>query len=85
MRTKKVVIAGSFSVYGEMKKLAKELEDLGLSCSLPKHFKGYTNAAEIEKLKGEVKRSEIKLNKMDYKRIGEVEKCFLIRSEMLIS
>jgi len=84
MGTKKVVIAGSFSVYEEMKELTKELMDIGLSYGLPKHFKGYTKTAEIERLKNEVKRSEIKLNKGDYKKIGEVEKWFLIRSETLI-
>jgi hypothetical protein len=72
----KVVIGGSFSVYEEMKELARKLEEIGVGCVLPKHFKGYKSSNLIEQIKQDVKNGKTILTEEDYKRIGEVESWF---------
>lgn len=74
---KKIVIAGSFAAFEEMKKLAQEIEaKLKIKCILPRHFRGYDNSFQIEELKRKFKNGLIKLKKEDYLKIGKVEKWF---------
>lgn len=75
---KKIVIAGSFAAYEEMKELARKLEAaLKIKCILPKHFRGYTDSSQIEDLKKKFKNGEIILTPKDFLKIGKVEKWFL--------
>ena len=77
----KVVIGGSFSVYDEMKNLAKKLEEIGIDVILPKHSKGYEDASLMREYKQAIINGKIELNEEDYKRIGEVETSFFKQIE----
>jgi nucleoside 2-deoxyribosyltransferase len=79
---KKIVIAGSFAVFEEMKELAKKLEtELKTKCILPRHFRGYDNSIKIEDLKRRFKNGKIELTKEDLLKIGRVENWFLKQIE----
>jgi nucleoside 2-deoxyribosyltransferase len=78
----KIVIAGSFAAFEEMKELAKKLEkELKVKCILPRHFRGWDDSLKIEDLKRRFKNGEIKLTQEDYLKIGEVEDWFLKQIE----
>lgn len=78
----KIVIAGSFVVYEEMKDLAQKLKaTLNAECTLPRFFKGYTNSFQIEELKRKFKDGLIKLTREDFQKIGEEENYFFEQIE----